>query len=839
MFRNNIYKVAVFVLIIFLVGEESLRAQHVAKSVISGVVVDKNSGTPLYLAEILIEGTVQGTTTDQQGNFTLTTDLSNVSLLVSRMGYNTQSVKILNNSTEKLKISLSTALVELDEVVFKASKVRYRNKNNPAVSLIDSVIAYKDKNRVESFDYLQYGKYEKTQFALSNISNDFKQSKVLRKINFIFDNIDTTKQPGKELLPLYIKETLSDYYYRKNPKAVNEVVKADKMVNFEGYLDNNGITAYMKHLYQDINIYDMNIRFLTNQFLSPIANSAPVFYRYYLKDTMEIDGAKCVQLFFTPRSKSDMLFQGYLYITMDGSYAVKKIDMGVNKNINLNWVKDVKIIQEYVNIMQQGWVISKDELCVDFGFNQQGLGIYGQRSVLFKDYVINSPLDGTKFIKTQPKVDSIRKSDEYWAQNRYSQLSDTEEAIYTNMDSLQRVPSFRRTMDIMRIAIAGFHDFGKFEMGPIGTFASYNPIEGARVKFGGRTTPKLNKKLIFEGYLAYGFKDEQFKYNIGAAYSFTKNSIYDFPVKRLKVNYQVDTKIPGQELYYVQEGNALLSFKRGVDDKLLYNKTFKAEFYNEYENHFSYTIGYNFTRQSPGGILDFDPLNISEVNLKLRYAPHERFYQGKLYRESVSSKYPIISMDYVIGSKLLNSDYDYNSLRINVYKMLYPALIGYTTLRMEAGKTFGKVPYPLLEIHNANQTYYYQSTAYNLMNFLEFVSDSYVSINIDHCFNGFIFNKIPLVKQLGLREVITLKVLYGGLSKKNNPEFNTSMMKFPVNSDGVTTTFALGNEPYVEVGFAIANIFKFVRVDFVQRLTYLDHPNVSKTGIRLMFKFDI
>ena len=156
-------------------------------------------------------------------------------------------------------------------------------------------------------------------------------------------------------------------------------------------------------------------------------------------------------------------------------------------------------------------------------------------------------------------------------------------------------------------------------------------------------------------------------------------------------------------------------------------------------------------------------------------------------------------MKYAYGSKALGNDYNYNSIRFSAYKRFYPNVIGYTTVTFEAGKLFGKVPYPLLDIHNANQTYLYQSTAYNLMNFLEFVSDQYVSLNVDHCFNGFIFNKIPLFNRLGLREIVTFKVLYGGLSKSNNPDYQPDLLKFPTDSDGNPTTFALGKTPYAEV----------------------------------------
>ncbi len=831
------------VLICLFIGISHVNGQQVKKTVLKGIVVDGQTNSPIPAAAVVVEsttnGVTEGTTTDSEGNFLLSTNIPNPSLRVSRVGYETEIVKIFNGSTDLIKVSLTSSLTELDEVVVKARKVRYRNKNNPAVSLIDSVIANKDNNRNENFDFLKYGKYDKVQFAISNISESVKKSKALKKFRFVFDNIDTTKQPGKEVLPLYIKETISDCYYRKSPKASKEIILADKMVDFKGYLSNEGITAYLRYLYQNINIYDNNVIFLTNQFLSPIAKSAPIFYRYYIVDTVDIADIKCARLFFTPRNKTDMLFQGYMFITLDGSYALRKIDMGVNKNINLNWVKDVKIAQEFENTLQQGWVLTNDEFSVDFGFNQNGLGIFGQRSVTYKNYEINKEINDNLFSSSSPKLDEVQKSDAYWEENRFVQLTQSEQGIYSTMDSLQQVPAFKRTMDAFRIAIAGFHDFGPFEIGPIATFYSYNQIEGTRIKFGGRTTPKLNKKLIFDGYLAYGFKDKKYKYNIGASYSFTDKTVYDFPVKSLKLNYQQDTKIPGQELYFVQEGNALMSVKRGVDDKLFYNRTFKAEYLNEFENHFSYALGYNYTRQSPGGSLKFSPIDISEVSLNLRYAPHEKFYQGKMFRDPVTSKYPVLQFKFTNGSKLIGNDYNYSSFKLSISKKFFPALIGYTAVTWEAGKLLGEVPYPLLTIHNANQTYYYQSIAYNLMNFLEFVSDQYTSLNVDHCFNGFIFNKLPLIKKLSLREIVTCKVLYGGLSKSNNPDFNSDLMKFPVDKYGNPTTFALGGKPYVEVGFGISNIFRFIRIDFVQRLTYLDHPNVSKTGVRMMFKFDI
>ncbi|HEY4787190.1 MAG TPA: DUF5686 family protein, partial [Bacteroidales bacterium] len=469
-----------------------------------------------------------------------------------------------------------------------------------------------------------------------------------------------------------------------------------------------------------------------------------------------------------------------------------------------------------------------------------------------KNYKVNEPRED-KFYKGIDLVqmkDANDKNAEFWETHRHQQLSNSEKNVYTVIDSVKRVPAFKRTMNLMMLVISGYRDFGYFEIGPVNTFYSYNPIEGVRLRFGGRTTPKLSKKINFETYLAYGNTDKEYKYYLGTTYSLSSKTIYEFPVKSIKLSFQNETKIPGQELQFVQEDNVLLSIKRGVNNKLLYNKILRIEHLNEFENHFSYTVGYNYMRQSPGGDLYFNPINyisgfnniqrinMSEAYIILRYAPHEQFYQGKIYRIPIANKYPVFQLQYNAGAKFLNNDYNYSNIKFSITKRFYPSILGYTDVIWEAGKIFGKVPYPLLFIHRANQTYSYQITSYNLMNFLEFVSDQYTSLNVDHCFNGFIFNKIPLLKKLKLREVATCKVLYGSVSKTNNPEYQSGLFKFPTDNAGNPITYTLEKQPYVEASVGISNIFRFFRIDLVKRLTYLDHPNVASTGIRARFKFD-
>jgi hypothetical protein len=848
-----------FYLLLLLFLPFFTEAQIAGPTVVKGRVLDAVTHQPLAFVAVVFIKTNTGTNTDSNGKFLLTGKKFSNKIEISCVGYETAEFPILTGQTQTIDVFLKPQTKQLNEVVIKPKKSRYRNKDNPAVALINQVISHKSKNDKEQYRNYSYEKYEKIMFALSNLTEEFKNRRFLKKFKFIFNNVDSTKIPGKEILPLYLKETLSDFHYRKSPKTTREVIKANKMVTFEGYLNNQGMTEYLKYMYQDIDIYKNDITFLTNTFLSPIASSAPSFYRFFIMDTLMVEDIRCYKMLFAPRNKTDMLFQGFLFITTDSSYAVKKIEISVPSEINLNWAKEVKIVQNFSKIENDGWVLSHDMVGIDFGLTKDRLGIYGERSVSYRNIQMNHPVSDTVFKQDElVELDSAsHRNGYYWNQHRHDVLTKSESGTYAMIDSIKRLPVFKNMMNIALLLFAGYRDLGNFEFGPVNTFYSYNPIEGYRIRFGGRTTDKFSKRINLESYLAYGFTDQKPKYYLGTTFSLTKRSIFEFPVKSIRISYQDETKIPGQELQFVQEDNFLLSFKRGVNNKILYNKTFRLEHLNEFKNHFSFDIAYQFLQQRPAGDLYFNRvdylqhtnnpafINISELSLTLRYAPNEHFYQGKQYRIPMANKYPVTQLQLTYGAKFLRNDYDYLNVKLSVSKRFYLSVLGYTDVTWEAGKIFGKVPYPLLFIHRANQTYSYQIASYNLMNFLEFVSDEYTSLNIDHCFNGFFFNKIPLIKKLKWRECIAAKVLFGRLTTLNNPNDNADLFRLPVEPSkmpgehsGTPTTFHLDEGPYVEVSAGIANILKLFRVEFVKRLTYLDHPSVSNFGIRVRFKFD-
>jgi hypothetical protein len=834
-------------LFLFLGAIEVLQAQ----TVVNGFVKDASTLQPLSFVSVYFEDG-KGVLTGRDGSYSI--DIKSArgkKLTFSYVGYKKVVKPIIPGKEQQINVNLEPGK-ELAEIVIKTRKRgKYRNRNNPAVQLIDLVIENKNKNRITSYDFVQYQQYEKLALSLVNKSEKLMKSRILKNYKFVLENVDTTTIEGKSLLPIYISEKLSARYLKKDPEKNKTVVLAEKKVNYGSFLDNEGINQYMNRLYADINIYENNITILNAQFLSPIADGGPTFYRYFIRDTVVVDGVKLIQLYFTPKNPNDLIFRGTMYVTLDGNYGVQKISMTISKNANLNWTRELRINQDFEKADDGRYHVAKSTMSAEFSLTKNASGgLFGERMVFYRNYLIDTPAPDSIYndedIVVKPNSE---KADSFWiAQRPANALSRVEAKAYYNIDSLRNMKSFKRLGDVVTLLFSGYLEAGKWEFGNTNTFYSFNPVEGFRLKIGGRTTTKLSNSFYLNSYLAYGFKDEKFKYLLGATYSFNHKSVYSYPLNYLKLSYQHETTIPGQELLYVQEDNFFLSFKRGNNNKWLYNKYFKAEYVKEFAKNISYNFTFKNWNQAPAGDIIFqkvannnlvENITTSELSGTLRWAPKEQFYQGKEFRIPIINKYPVFSLRFTQGIKgLLNGEYNYQNVYLRSDKRFYLSQLGYVDATLEGGYIFGKLPFPLLTLHRANQTYGFQDNSYNMMNFLEFVSDRFVASNLDFYFNGFFLNKIPLIKKLKLREVASFKILYGGIRDENNPNVNSDLLKFPTDSMGQPTTFALGKTPYIEVSVGLANIFKLVRVDLVKRMTYLDNPGVVKLGVRTRIRFD-
>ncbi len=824
---------------------------HAQGVLLHGLVKDSATGTPLTNASISIKGLRGGARTNSEGRFKIPADQQSVDLTITIVGYNPRTLHLDSIPSQEIVVSLGRKFRELSSALVKNKRQKYRNKGNPAVDLIKLVIDNKQKNRMEAYNYASYEKYEKLQVSVDKVTDKISKNKLLKPYHFLIENGDTTKLEGRTLSPVYLEEQLSDVYYRKNPEKTKTIILGKRKVDFGEFFDMQGISMYLNRLYQEFNVYDNNISVFTNLFLSPIADMAPTFYMYFIDDTVVVDNQKLVRLSFRPRNPNDLLFRGTMWITLDGNYSIQKLRLLVSKSINFNFVREMKIDQDFEKQPDGRYLLSKSDVLGDFGITKTGTGLFGERVVSFKNFTTNTAIADSIF-KGAPLVllDSAEsQKDSFWVNFRHDTLTRAESKVYANVDSLRNMKSFRRLLDWGTLLLAGYKQAGIFEIGPASTFYSFNPVEGFRLRFGGRTTTRLSTRYYSEAYAAYGFGDQKWKYFLSGTYSLNNKSIYSYPLNYVRASFQRDTKIPGQELQFVQEDNFLLSFKRGNNDKWLYNDIFRLQYLREFGDHFSYDFGLKYWKQAPAGSIAYvkeegagpdslQSITTGEASIGLRWAPHEQFYIGKLYRTPIVNKYPIFSFRYIAGIKgLFGGEYNYHNFNVNIFKRVYVSQLGYTDVTLDAGYILGKVPFALAEIHHANQTYAYQLQSYNMMNFLEFVSDHYAGVNVDHYFNGFFFNKIPLLKKFKWREVIEAKVLWGGLRAENDPAKTPDQVKFPV-TNGQVETFPLGSTPYVEAGFAIANIFKLVRIDFIKRFTYLNHPEIPTWGIRVRTKFD-
>ena len=828
-------------------------------TVVSGVVKDSATKEVIPFAGVNMVGTTVGATADENGAFSFSYGGGVRNIQATAVGFRKQILKVEVGKTQTINFELESENTILKEVVINAGG--YRNKGNPAVELIKKVIAHKNLNSLSNHDYYQYNKYEKMQLNLANIGDNIKKSRIMKNFQFIFDKTDTTLVKGKSLLPAYMQEQVSDVFYRKSTDTRKEYILGDKQSEFEGLMDADGIGTRLQNLYANVDIYENSILLMNTRFLSPISPLSPTFYRFYIMDTSLVDGKRCINLAFYPRSKSDLTFVGNLFITDDSIYAVRKVKLSLPEDVNINFLNSLALEQDFIQLPDSTWTLNRDEIIIDFGLGDslRGYGIYGKRVTSYKDHVFNKALPediyaGPILIIKRPKHEE--QAEDFWQKGRHEILSKDESGVYQMFDSIQHVPEYKRIARVVGFLTSEYWDFGKFEMGPYTTLVSNNAIEGIRTRVGFRTTRAFNQKLKFEGYVAYGFKDQEYKYSGAVVYQFNKSFFNEFPQNAIKLSYTRDVEVPGQSLLILQADNFLTSFRRGVFDKLYYKKTLALSYNKEFESSFSYLAMLQNFHLRPGGVLDFLSRNTenvlvndgelvaTEALINFRFAPNESFFQGKTIRRRITNKHPIFQLQVRAGvaNDANNHEYTYQSISADIFKRFYLTPFGYTDLILEGGRTFGKVPYPLLTTHRANQSYSLEQASFNLMNAMEFVSDKYVSLNLTHYFDGFLLNKIPLIKKLKWREIIAVKGVYGGLDAGNDPRIDdVNLFRFPKDPEtGRPATYSLEKEPYVEASVGISNIFKCIRLDLIRRLTYVnnDHPNVSPYGVRFKFRVE-
>ena len=821
-----------FLLFFLLVSASAVFAQ----TKVSGIVVDK-SNQPIPFANVVFKGSSEGIVTNEDGKFYLESQKSYSILLISSVGFSEKEIILDKLVNYNFKIQLSEA-ESLSEVVVFAGKTS--KKNNPALDILRKIWERKRKNGLYLFDQYQMEKYEKIEFDMNSIDSAFMKSKLFKGMEFIFDQMDTSRVTGKTYLPIFINESLNDVYGDNKLKKVKEKIKANKTSGFNG---NQQILTFVKDLYSDYNIYNNYLTFFDKSFTSPLSKTGIDVYNYVLKDSAYIDKKWCYNIVFYPRRKNELTFKGDFWVN-DSTFAIKKINMAVTKSANINWVKDIYLEQEFEVVSDSVFLLTKDYLMSDFALNKKenSKGVYGKRTTFYRNHQFNKE-QPVAFYKDEVNYmddEVYNKSDEYWNENRFENLSKDELGVYKMLDTLQTVNKFKQLYSLVSILGSGYVEFKNFDYGPVFSTFGYNEVEGVRLRVGGRTYFGPNDPWRIQAYTAYGFDDDKFKYGISGKWMVDKKNRIILSGGNRRDIEQIGASLTTTNDVLGRSFASSSVFSSGSNGKLTNINLTNMAIEIEPIKNVTFQAGISYrtlASASPTFSLDYytDIANLvtksdvkqSEANFQIEYSPKRKTIGFGVERSNVDSPFSRFFVNYSHGFKgLLNSDFKYDKFQLYYKQPIIIGPLGRTNIIMEVGKTFGKVPLGLLSVIPGNQTYFTIENTFSNLNFYEFVSDQYATLQWNHNFNGRLFSRIPFMRKLNWREIVSVKGVYGTISDENRA-INASDLIYNAPEKG-----------YWEYSAGIGNIFKVFRIDFAWRGNYLNTPDTNRFTVKGSFGFN-
>jgi hypothetical protein len=825
-------KNVLFLLVFLFVSANAVFAQ----TKVSGVVVDK-SNLPIPFANVVFKGSSEGIVTNEDGKFYLESQKSYTTLLISSVGFSEKEISLDKPVNYNFKIQLNEA-ESLNEVVVFAGKTS--KKDNPALDILRKIWERKRKNGLYMFDQYQMEKYEKIEFDMNSIDSAFMKSKLFKGMEFIFDQMDTSRVTGKTYLPIFINESLNDVYGDNKLKKVKEKIKANKTSGFNG---NQQILSFVKDLYSDYNIYNNYLTFFDKSFTSPLSKTGIDVYNYVLKDSAYIDDKWCFNIVFYPRRKNELTFKGDFWVN-DSTFAIKKINMAVTKSANINWVKDIYLEQEFEVVSDSVFLLTKDYLMSDFALNKKenSKGVYGKRTSYYRDHQFNKELP-VAFYKDEVNYmddEVYNKSDEYWKENRFEKLSKDELGVYKMLDTLQTVNKFKQLYSLVSILGSGYVEFNNFDYGPVFSTFGYNEVEGVRLRVGGRTYFGPNDPWRIQAYTAYGFDDDKFKYGISGKWMVDKKNRIILSGGNRRDIEQIGASLTTTNDVLGRSFASSSVFSSGSNGKLTNINLTNVAIEMEPVKNLTFQAGISYRTlesASPTFSLDYytDIANLgtksdvkqSEANFQIEYSPNRKTIGFGVERSNVDSPFSRFFINYSHGFKgLLDSDFKYDKVQLYYKQPIIIGPLGRTNIIMEVGKTFGTVPLGLMSVIPGNQTFFTLENTFSNLNFYEFVSDQYATLQWNHNFNGRLFSRIPFMRKLNWREIVSVKGVYGSISDENRA----------INASGLI--YNAPEKGYWEYSAGIGNIFKVFRIDFAWRGNYLNTPDTNRFTVKGSFGFN-
>lgn len=856
---------------------------------LTGRVIDAKSGEPVPFVNVFYDGGKNGTQTDLEGRFSLPLRRSQ-KLFVSSVGYETWSQRITKG--DSLLVKLRSTDFGLTEATVKGKRSKYSRKNNPAVILMEKVIASKRSSNLRNNDFYSVEKYDKLSFAVSEVTPKVLEEGAFKNFPFLKDHVEISKETGKLILPLSVDETAAQEIYRKDKNEKKTIIKGQRTTGMNELIDTGDIlNSMLQDVFTEVNIYEDDIRFLQSQFLSPLAGkSAIAFYRYFIEDTTYVAGNKCIQVSFSPNNSRDFGFTGSLYIHADSTYRVAKADISIPIKSTINFVKRINIAQEYSPLPSGEQVLIKNDMFVLLEAVKFLNKMEVKRYTEYSNYSFE-PLSQRLFRfkgDTKIEADARMQTDQFWGEHRTEKLTKTEGTMSLFVKRLLNLPGLKPVIWTTKSLIENFvptsideEHPSKIDIGPVNTIVTTNPVDGIRLRASAQTTAHFSPHLFWRGYVAYGFRDQRWKGMGEATYSFRKKNYrpMEFPVSNLTLNFSYDVMTPSDQWLSTDKDNVFVALKWSPIQHMMYNRSFKLFYDREWEDGLQWKTQLRYDQLEPTYKLFYQPvglskhsgtgadyrtqpygpadhinladrnvryLNMTDLSMMLQYQPGVAYINTKQRRILVNKEAPIYRVSHTIGLKGLLSDYTYNLTEVGVRKRFWLHSWGRMDFDMAAGAQWNQVPFPLLIMPRANLAYVYDDDMYYLVDNMEFLNDRYAQLMFNWNLHGKIFNRIPLINRLKIREHIGFNMLWGRLTDKNNPylESNKNRMDlyhFPgvFERDGSfrsTSRVMNPEQPYMEIALGVHNIFKILHIDYVRRLTYIDDPKTTKWGIRFYFR---
>ena len=843
-------KLRIYMMVVLLVA---LTQQMMAQQKISGRVIDVD-GFAVPYASVQYRGHRIAVSSDGEGRFSIEKH-EGWMLTVSALSYKTQTVKVDAN-TNFLEVKLKDDSRRLNEVVVKSKRGKYKRKDNPAVELMRRVIAAKKKTDLANHPYYQYDKYQKITLALNDLSKEQLEGKFFSKRQYLLDQVEKSPYNGKLTLPVSVDETVSQHIYRKDPKSEKDIIKGQQ-TNGIGQVIQTGeiLSTTMKDVFTDVDIYDDYVRLLQYPFPSPIGRTAISFYHYYIEDTVYVDRDLCYHLQFIPANSQDFGFRGELYVTADSTLHVKKCNLYMPHNSDVNWVKDMKIEQEFTRLDNGEWVLSKDDMVAEMHASKVLQDLLVVRNTRLTDYSFDE-LPKVLFkgkAKVRHDIDAMNRDEAYWNKYRQVDLTKSESSMDSFIHRMENSKGFKWIILGVKALMENYVEIGsgpggkksKFDLGPINTYLSKNYVDGIRLRLAGRTMAALNPHFFWNGYAAYGTKSNDWYTGHVFTYSLNKkkNSPFEFPMRNITFEVSRDIMSPSDDNLEHNKDNIFMTFRAATQDEMFLYHRQRLAFTYETDWGLRFNTGIRWQSNRTAGNLHYFTLDgnevkkirMTDINVGINYNPGVTYVNTKQQRLPINLDSPEIGISHTMGFKgFMGGQYHSNITKVSIYKRQWLGSFGYLDFHAVGQAQWNKVPFPMLILPPVNLSYFESEASVSLMRDWEFLNDRQVFASLSWDMNGKLLNRIPLIKKLKWREYFAVKGVWGNLTDKNNPyleknQGDTELFKFPSKSH------VMNNTPYWECVAGVHNIFKFFAVEYVRRLTYLNNEDISKWGIRFGF----